>query len=399
MADNRNVGRVVVVFSSIGPGHHARLAAAGELGDVYGLEVTSVERSRHPGVPFNATQYQRVTLLHGHPGDRHRGLWWPVREALNKIEPRVVAIPGWSNQAGFAAMKWCLQSGAAVVLMGDTHVGAEQRAGIWRSVKRRIVRMCGGGLVAGSPQARYLNDLGMPRARIFTGYDVVDNDHFSRGAVQARANAAAIRTQLALPPKYFLCVSRLAAEKNLAFVIRAFREYRNLAGDDAWSLVIVGEGPEETAIRSVAEAPVFQGNVLLAGYREYGILPNYYGLAGAFILASVSETWGLAVNEAMAAGLPVLVSRCCGCAEDLVQDGVNGFTFDPRDEKALTGLMLALSAGDLEAMGKAGQEIIRQWPLRRFAEGLWTAALVASQGTSRGAGLLDRVLLEGLEWL
>ena len=390
---------MAVVFSSIGPGHHARLGAAGALGEVFGLEVTSVERNQYREVPLKATEYQRVTLLHGRPENHHGGLCRAVHEALNEIEPCVVAIPGWSNQAGLAVLKWCLRNGAAVVLMADTHAEAEQRVGLWRSLKRRIVRMCGAGLVAGSPQVVYLNGLGMPRERIFTGYDVVDNDYFARGAAQARANSAAVRTQLALPPRYFLCVSRLAAEKNLPRVMRAFREYRQLAGDSAWSLVIVGEGPEQAAIKSIAEGPGLEGKVLLAGYRPYGILPDYYGLAGAFILASVSETWGLAVNEAMAAGLPVLVSRSCGCAEDLVEEGVNGFTFDPRDERALTGLMLALSAGDVEAMGKASQEIIGRWPLQRFAEGLWTAARVASQGTRRRGNLLDRVLLEGLAGL
>jgi 1,2-diacylglycerol 3-alpha-glucosyltransferase len=59
------------------------------------------------------------------------------------------------------------------------------------------------------------------------------------------------------------------------------------------------------------------------------------GLASAFIQASTTEQWGLVVNEAMASGLPVLVSERCGCAPDLVKNGVNGYTFDPYDIKEI----------------------------------------------------------------
>ena len=64
----------------------------------------------------------------------------------------------------------------------------------------------------------------------------------------------------------------------------------------------------------------------------------------AFVHASASEQWGLVVNEAMAAGLPVIVSERCGCAPDLVREGVNGLTFDPCDVAELAGLMERVAA-------------------------------------------------------
>jgi glycosyltransferase involved in cell wall biosynthesis len=389
-------GRMAVVFSTIGPGHHARLEAAGTLGEVCGVELTSLEGDREGEAPPTPTSYRRVTLLPGRPSDRRESVLRVAHEAFDKIQPSVVAIPGWSNRASLAALDWCLQRDAAVVLMADTHLQAEQRAGLWRSLKSRIVRLCGAGLVAGSPQVAFLERLGMPRERIFTGYDVVDNDHFAAGARKARETAEMTRALLGLPPRYFLCVSRLVAEKNLPLVIRAFHGYRQLAGDRAWSLVLVGEGPERTAVESLIEALGLEGKAVLAGYRDYGALSAYYGLADAFILASVSETWGLAVNEAMAAGLPVLVSRRCGCTTDLVHEGVNGFAFDPRDEGALAERMFALSTSDLQAMGRASREIIARWPLQRFAHGLWAAAGVAHQGTMRRGSPLDRFLVKRL---
>ena len=102
-------------------------------------------------------------------------------------------------------------------------------------------------------------------------------------------------------------------------------------------------------------------------------MPAYYGLASAFVHASTTEQWGLVVNEAMASGLPVLVSNRCGCAPDLVQEGVNGFTFDPYNVEQLAQLMLKISAFQtfsLSTFGAASRRIIADWGPERFASGL-----------------------------
>ena len=100
--------------------------------------------------------------------------------------------------------------------------------------------------------------------------------------------------------------------------------------------------------------------VLMPGFKQYLELPLSYGLAQAFILASTTEQWGLVVNEAMASGLPVLVSDCYGCARDRVQHGVNGYTVEPRDVRALTGLMVRLAENEdrRRAMGEASASLI-----------------------------------------
>jgi 1,2-diacylglycerol 3-alpha-glucosyltransferase len=100
--------------------------------------------------------------------------------------------------------------------------------------------------------------------------------------------------------------------------------------------------------------------VLMPGFKQYLELPLSYGLAQAFILASTTEQWGLVVNEAMASGLPVLVSDCYGCARDRVQHGVNGYTVEPRDVSAFTGVMIRLAENEdrRRAMGEASASLI-----------------------------------------
>ena len=104
------------------------------------------------------------------------------------------------------------------------------------------------------------------------------------------------------------------------------------------------------------------------------------------------------VNEAMASGLPVLVSERCGCAPDLVEDGRNGHTFDPRDAGELAGMMaeLASEGYDRAAAGKASQEIIAGWSPQTFAEGLRLAASAALEAPRRRANALDKTLLWAL---
>lgn len=136
----------------------------------------------------------------------------------------------------------------------------------------------------------------------------------------------------------------------------------------------------------------------MPGFKQYSELPAYYGLASVFILPSIKDTWGLVVNEAMAAGLPVLVSNRCGCAPDLVEEGCNGYTFDPYNVDALAGLMRKISADDCDraAMGQASRDIIARWTPQTFAENLCKAAEAALNAPRPQANLLDKALLWAL---
>ena len=100
----------------------------------------------------------------------------------------------------------------------------------------------------------------------------------------------------------------------------------------------------------------------------------------------------------MAAGLPVLVSNRCGCARDLVREGVNGFTFDPFDVEELARRMYDLAHGNVDraAMGRASREIIAGWGPERFADGLAQAVEVALSVPRPRAGWADRAILRAL---
>ncbi|PYV70232.1 MAG: hypothetical protein DMG97_19745 [Acidobacteria bacterium] len=133
-------------------------------------------------------------------------------------------------------------------------------------------------------------------------------------------------------------------------------------------------------------------HVQLPGFKPYDELPVYYALANAFVHASTTEQWGLVVNEAIASGLPVIVSERCGCVPELVQG--NGFTFDPTNEHELTARLLemaSLSDEKRKHLGDNSHRIAANLGSERFGEGLEGAVNMAL--APRRFGLMDRALL------
>jgi 1,2-diacylglycerol 3-alpha-glucosyltransferase len=390
-------GAVALAFHRWGPYHRARLAAARACwAPIWSVEFSAVDETyAWEPVPADGAH---VSLFGDADIDRKpsREVAQRVSEALARLRPAVLVLPGWSHPAALSALAWSLRHAVPAVLLSESTAGDEPRRPGREWIKRRVVRLFAAALVGGSPQVAYVRALGMPEAAIFPGYDAVDNAYFRHGAVLTRADAARRRHELALPPAFFLASSRFVARKNLLRLLDAYAAYRQRTGAAAWHLVLLGDGDLRAELeRRIAQADLV-GGVILPGFRQYDELPAYYGLAGAFVHASTSEPWGLVVNEAMASGLPVLVSQRCGCVPDLVSDGVNGFTFDPHDVEALAGLMervATMSEEQRQAMGQASQRLIAGWGPERFADGLMHAVEAAMRRPLPRASLFDQLLL------
>jgi glycosyltransferase involved in cell wall biosynthesis len=149
-------------------------------------------------------------------------------------------------------------------------------------------------------------------------------------------------------------------------------------------------------VRAQVAASGLSGRIEFAGFRQYPDLPECYARAGALVLPSWSDQWGLVVNEAMATGLPVLVSRHCGCAPDLVQEGRNGFAFDPHNLDELKNCLTRIAkmgTADWQAMGRASREIIAAYSPESFAQALGNAATCALAPRRQKARKLGRMLV------
>jgi glycosyltransferase involved in cell wall biosynthesis len=135
--------------------------------------------------------------------------------------------------------------------------------------------------------------------------------------------------------------------------------------------VVLVDGPLRPEILDLRARLGLEANVLLPGFKQYGELPAYYGLAAAFVLPSSVEQWGLVVNEAMAAGLPVLVSEVCGAAE-LVENGRNGYLFSPRTPASIASALARIHRDEprCAVMGALSRDIVKQYGPEAFAAGL-----------------------------
>jgi glycosyltransferase involved in cell wall biosynthesis len=305
-----------------------------------------------------------------------------VSEQLDRLRPGAVIIAGYAHPAMRAAARWCRSNGAASILLSDSNHVDHRRNPLKEWVKRAWVsRHFDAAFVAGALSAAYAQSLGFAPSQVWRGYDVVDNDFFASAAA-ARARQSSLLQELNLPERVFLFVGRLSAEKNVHRLVDAMAEYRRRAG--AWGLLLVGSGPESEAIASRARS--MPGTVALVGFKQLADLAKIYATAGALILPSTSEPWGLVVNEAMAAGLPVLVSDRAGSASDLVFPGVNGYVFNPLATEAMVEVMLRVSSEDvdLKAMGLASQRIIANYTPETWATALTDAVEVTLRRRARG---------------
>lgn len=390
--------KIAVLFHRIGPYHRARLAAAGQRGKLMAIELSGSDETYAWDLLEGADGFQRVTVFPGKDVDFEPPLM--VRDqlwrTLTKHNPSVLLVAGWSASWALAAIQWAADNKRPVVMLSASTEQDEVRSAWKEMIKRRVVRLCGAALVGGTPHVDYLTNLGMPKERIFTGYDTVDNACFTDGAEQARQDAKRLRSELSLPQHYFMTTSRFIEKKNIPCLLKAYSIYRRQTNSDAWGLVLLGDGQlRDDYFRCCQELGLGQ-SVIFSGFKQYHELPIYYGLADAYIQASTTEQWGLVVNEAMACGLPVIVSERCGCAVDLVKDGCNGFTFDPYDVHALAGLMCKLSENESmrETMGKESLNIIGRWTPDTFAEGFWKAVEVALKLPQLPMRFYDRGLFE-----
>jgi glycosyltransferase involved in cell wall biosynthesis len=376
---------VAIHWPRFGPYHLARLNAAFHKFQTRGLRVVGLETASQDQTyewreVKEATDFERCIVFPGRVYESISWLemWQGVNRLLTKINPTVIAVNGYSTSDAWAAIAWARMRDCPVVLMSETKRDDAPRSIVKEAAKRIIVRQFRAALCGGTPHRAYLKELGMRAECIFLGYDAVDNQYFSCGAEHARQNPSSFYHLPGLEPDahFFLASARFIRRKNMVGLLEAYCQYRQMAKERElkapWRLVVLGDGEERDDLEKLIQIKHVEG-VTLAGFRQIHELPAYYGLARVFIHPAVQEQWGLVVNEAMASGLPVLVSERCGCVQNLVQEGKNGFAFDPENTTLLAELMHRCSSGqvDLSMFGYASKKIISSWGPERFAQGLF----------------------------
>ncbi len=220
---------------------------------------------------------------------------------------------------------------------GDSHL-QNKGSGIREFVKTQFLKFVYRNVqkvfYVGSLNRKYFLKYGLKEEQLIAASHAVDNQRFSSDHEQWETKAAGERKELQIPVNavVFLYAGKFYALKQLDVLIKAFQQ---LKGGE-YRLLLYGNGEQEPELKKLSESDT---RIIFQPFKNQSEMPMVYRVGDVFLLPSKSETWGLAVNEAMACGRPAIVSDQCGCASELIVQGQTGYVFQANQTDQLVNCM------------------------------------------------------------
>jgi glycosyltransferase involved in cell wall biosynthesis len=367
---------------------YAYLNAAPDL-DVTALYLSDFSIRGGKDAKFGRDVKWDVDLLAGYrsvflgKGAREPGGFWSlvVPQVWSEVRSGrydVVWLHGHNYAANLIALIAAKTTGLPIMMRGDTHLGLA-RHGI-KSVLRRplmgmLYRACDRLLAVGSANAAFYRAMGVSDKKIFLVPYSVDNTRFVQSVNLTNDQRAEVRKRYSVPADRpsVLFAAKFTRQKRAGDLLEAARRL-NLETDRPFTVVMAGSGELEEELRTFCTAHALD-NVVFTGFVNQSELPALYAASDVFVLPSKDESWGLAVNEAMCASLPVVVCREVGCVADLVRDGINGYTPEAGDIEGLVRALRRLieDEGLRRRQGQASLTRIMHWGYQECLDGVRSA--------------------------
>jgi glycosyltransferase involved in cell wall biosynthesis len=310
-----------------------------------------------------------------------------VRYKLDELQPDIIFSGAIAFPSGAAVVRWAKENKRKCVVFDDARLEDVPRKWYINFIKKSIYSSVDAIFCPSREWNETFRFFGFTDRQIFYGLNVVDNEFWSKISTE---------TSMQLPKKYFLSVGRQVYKKNYFLLLKSYHEYTINCNDPA-ELVLVGNGPERQMLESYINKKSLKTAHLLP-FISQPDLRNLYRKAQCFILpSSHGETWGLVVNEAMASGLPVVISEQVGCSSTLVSDNVNGFIFAPENSSQLANIMSKISNMPEEKRKKLGDnslKIINHWGIEKFCSGVFEIIQNLSKEEYRKPTLISRIILK-----
>lgn len=320
----------------------------------------------------------RHRFLFNFSRDLNRGFWRHVNPGIVPALSRggydaVLFMLGWGSFTALLGMIICRVAGIPFFVFGDSSFPPPEdtlRARIRARLLRVLFGMTTGFTVSGSLNADYYRHYGADPERFFLVPWAIDNDRFAAACRFEPAERDTLRERFRIAPDSFTIVfsAKLVERKDPMTLLRAYEQMRHRSRA---SLLLLGDGPMRQELETYAQGKALN-DVHFAGFLNQSDLPKHYGIGDVFVLPSLYEPRGAVINEAMACGLPVIVTDRCGSIGDIVLSGENAFIYPAGDAAALAGRLDALAedAGLRERMGRRSREIIATWSFDRGVAGV-----------------------------
>ncbi|HZP99720.1 MAG TPA: glycosyltransferase family 4 protein [Reyranella sp.] len=279
-------------------------------------------------------------------------------------------VPGWALKCYWQAILACRRTRVPIFVRGDSQL-AEPRRPMVRIAKAlafpSLLRNFDGFLYVGQRNRDYLLHNKVPAERMFFSPHCVDNDWFRTRADAARAASGKQRRSL----RRVLFVGKLVGRKNPLDALQAAARVR--AAGAMVEMAFAGSGELQDALQNAARATGLPTEFL--GFVNQSQMPSVYASADVVVLPSDgSETWGLAINEAMACGVPAVVADAVGCGPDLIEEGATGAVFPVGNVKAMAAAIEKVLAFDPSSCRRHLAARIEQYSPARAADGVLEGA-------------------------
>ena len=308
-------------------------------------------------------EYEFLKNTSSNPGSSHfKGIITP--DAIQRIEafkPDAVLIYGWSNNSHLKILRH-FKGRIPVWFRGDSNLIVQQKG--WKALLRGIFLRwvyshVDKALYVGSANKEYFIKYGMKENQLRFVPHAIDNSRFSESRT---AEVKTFRRDLNIPDNDILILfaGKLEPKKNPELLLQAYMDLKK----EGVHLLFVGNGVLEESLKSEAKSKKTP-YIHFLPFQNQKKMPVIYQSCDLFCLPSQGpgETWGLAVNEAMAAGKAIIVSNKVGCARDLVKDGENGFIFESGNMEHLLSCLKQICEDSemLKDMGASSTKIIYNW--------------------------------------
>ncbi len=304
-----------------------------------------------------------------------------IYNKLNEINPDVVIGGSIVFFSGAIGLRWARQHKKKFVMFDDGKPSDIKRNMVVQFVKDMLIKQADALWL---PSADYDAEYPYVDADtvIFHGFNCIDNDQFR------------FEDKKAFDYKTIVCVARLVPIKNIENLLRAWKIIEDSGSD--YKLNIIGNGPLYATLNQLASTLNLK-SVAFVGAVNNDDLPLHLYNADAFVLPSYSESWGLVVNEAMAAGLPVLLSNKINAGQALLQEGINGYSFNPNNVQDITDSILKFTALDAAAkkqMSDNSLKIIKTMNYQNMGQQFLTAINKIKSKKTEKTGIIAAIFIQ-----